>query len=225
MSGSRQDVPPWQRGQTYQNGDLTISDPTNVALYGQGGVNLEGRTYVFEADADATYQSYSSLGSDPTGRQITVKVVRNNSTANLLPGYVVHYDSTTTGIYYESRVDGVCESVADRPAGVVDDYIGANGVPPGDMCYIVIDGPSRGLNTDGTQTVWAIGDRLVPATAGSTRADAAGGRLVKQDLTGATSTLGNNIQNQVGYAAAAATSGSVATVGTVLIPIVVKLID
>jgi hypothetical protein len=222
--GAREDVPPWQRGGTFANGDPTISDPTNIALYGPGGENLCGRTYVFEAAADATQLQYSTLGPDPTGRQVTVKVARNNSSISLLPGRLCHWDGTVAN--YETYVDGYTYQPADRPAGVVDDFIGPNGVAPNDLFYLVIDGPTKICQLDAVQPAWNEGDRLVPADSSATstsRTNNAGGRVGKQDLTGATAALGNQIQNQVGFANSTVAGGSVATVGTVLIPVVVHL--
>lgn len=218
---SLQDSIPFQRGSTYANGDSTILDSTYATVNGKAGEQHVGRVVYFTANTDSALLSYTSIGADQTGRLVKAIVVRNNSASTLKPGYLAHFDVTTSGVKYGTAIDGYCESVADKPAGIIDDYL-TNGVPAGDLCYLIVDGPTRGVNTDSTQTAWAIGDRLVPATAGSTRVDAVGGRLVKQDVTGSAATLGNNVQNVVGYGDSTVAGGSVATVGTVLIPIVVK---
>lgn len=209
--GARQDVPPFQRGGTFANGDSTITDAANVALYGAGGVNLEGRTYVFEADGDAQYLSYSSLGADPYGRQVTCRIVRNSSGITLKPGRLVHYtESTSTSTAedgrYETRVDGYCNAVTDRPAGVVDDYL-TPGVADGDLFYIVIDGPTRVQQVNSSQVALVVGDRLVPAT-GTSRTNDDSGRVAKQDASAATTDIMPAIQNMVGFCGAYQATGS-----------------
>jgi hypothetical protein len=72
-------------------------------------------------------------------------------------------------------------------------------VPDGDLFYLVVEGPSVVTQLSASASTLAIGDRLVPGTGTSATNDDAG-RVAKQDLTGATATLGNNIQNALGFA-------------------------
>jgi hypothetical protein len=180
---SRQDHPPFARGETYANGGEI--DANNL-----GGVNLEGKEFIFEVNAPN-----DPSGADPSGRPIHVRVVRNASGVNLKPRRVVRYKAADP---LETQVDGYVSALADRPAGVVDEFLPAAGVPANDLFYIVIDGPTE-LTQPATHASLAIGDRLVPAAGTSATNDDAG-RVAKQDLTGATATLANNIQNVIGYA-------------------------
>lgn len=191
---ARDDAPLFSRGETAYNGmTINASDPAGLV-----GVNWEGKEFVFEPDGP--YQPAGS--SDPNGRQIRVKVVRNRSAVNLKPGRLVHYDESGT-YNLETGVDGYCYQLADRPAGIVDEYLPAAGVPPNDLFYIVIDGPSKVTNQHAAPITAAVGNRLVPAATGTGRTDDLAGRVALQDLTGATATLGNNIQNVLGFAAIA----------------------
>jgi hypothetical protein len=106
-------------------------------------------------------------------------------------------------------VDGYTYQLSDRPAGVIDEFLSPAGVAPWDLFYIVIDGPALVTNTH-TPGSFVPGKRLVPAATGTTypvtngpatgRVDPAAGRVALQDLTGTATTLGNNIQNLVGFA-------------------------
>jgi hypothetical protein len=196
---ARDDAPPWARGETFYNlgsaGTIDTADPL-----GLGGVNYEGREYLFEVNSQDQGTGYPA-GQDPSGRQIRVKVVRNRSAANLKPGRVAHFLASSS-YPYETAVDGYCKLLADRPAGIIDEFLPAGGVIPNDLFYLVIDGPTL-VTQAASPTSVVIGDRLVPAATGSTPTDDLAGRFAKQDETGATATLGNNIQNAFGFAAAA----------------------
>lgn len=195
---ARDEAPPFARGETYANGSseilLAASGP-----FGLGGINLEGKEFVFEPNADAQSVSYNSLGADPSGRAIRVRVVRNVSGVNLKPARLVTYSKVDP---YETRTDGYTFALGDRVAGVVDEFLPAAGVPDQDLFYLVIDGPTQFTQLSASSSVLAIGDRLVPGS-GTSKTNDDAGRVVAQDLTGATATLANNVQNAVGYAAIA----------------------
>lgn len=181
--------PPWERGATFYGGE-TI-DSANL-----GGSNLLGKTYVFEP---ATQFGYGTT-QDQSGRFVTVKVVRNLSGVALKPGRLVVYATAST-VAHEGAVSGYATAASDRPAGIVDEHLPAAGVPANDLFYLVVNGPSK--FTTGATTAWAVatGDPLVPVAYGATAGDDLGGRAAKQDLTGATAVLGNQLQNVFGYAA------------------------
>jgi hypothetical protein len=203
----RDEAPPFARGETYYNGGLI--DPNDPL--GLGGTNLEGKEFTFEPNSQDNFSgSYSNASTDPAGRPIRVKVVRNISGVNLKPGRLAHFsEATTAGAPLECRVDGYCKSVADRPAGIVDEFLPAAGVPNNDLFYLVIDGPTQVAQGATTAATLVIGSRLVPAAYGATAGDDLAGRVALQDLSGATTPLGNNIQNMVGFAATAnSTAGS-----------------
>jgi hypothetical protein len=193
---ARDDAPPFARGETFYNGGLI--DPSDPL--GLGGLNYEGKEFVFEVNAQDQGTGYPA-GQDPTGRPIRVRVVRNVSGGALKGGRIAHYKAEDP---YECHVDGYCFALGDRPAGVIDEFLPPAGVPNNDLFYVVIDGPTLVQNTHTSPTTFAIGDKIVPTAGGaSSVTDDLGGRVAKQDLTGATATLGNNIQHAIGYAAAA----------------------
>lgn len=194
---AREDSPPFARGETYYNGG--IIDPSDPL--GLGGVNLEGREYLFEVNAPD-----DPVGADPSGRQVRVKVVRNKSGVNLLPKRIARY-RTNSDSPLETAIDSYTTGVGDVPAGVIDEFLPAAGVPPNDLFYIVLAGPTQVITEDTGAVAVAIGTILVPATGtGSLTADA--GKVVQQDLTGTTAALGNNVQNKVGRSNAAATTNT-----------------
>jgi hypothetical protein len=188
---ARDDSAPFARGETYNNGGLI--DTVNL-----GGINLEGKEFVFEPDSSTSLgSSYGALASDASGRGIRVRVVRNISAVNLKPSRLAHYQASDP---IETKVDGYCYAIGDRVAGVIDEYLPAAGVPPNDLFYIVTDGPTLVKQAHSSPVAFAIGDVLVPIAGGAASVtDDLGGRVGKQDLTGATATLANNIINQVGY--------------------------
>lgn len=189
---ARDDAPPFARGETFYNGGV-IDATDNSTL---GGVNLEGKEYVFEPNSQDNQATYPAP-SEETGRAVRVRVVRNVSGVALKGGRLAHYKQDAA-VPLETRVDGYTIVEADRPAGVVDEFLPAAGVPNNDLFYIVVDGPSKFTNT-ATGTTFAVGDRVVPAAAGATAGDDLGGRVAVQSLAGATAVLGAQIQNQVGY--------------------------
>lgn len=188
---SRDQQPPFARGETaYNGGTIDTNDP-----FGLVGVNIEGKEYVFEPDSP----DVPAGQSDPNGRAVRCKVVRNRSGANLKPGRLVHFDESGT-YNLETGVDGYCKALADRPAGIVDEFLPAAGVPANDLFYIVIDGPTKVANQSAAPITTTVGARLVPAATGASRTDDLAGRVALQDLTGTAATLGNNIQNRIGFA-------------------------
>ena len=215
---ARDESAPFARGETFANGNLEILNAAN-GPYGLGGVNLEGKEFLFEPNADGQGgTSYGLLGPDPNGRPIRVKVVRNVSGISLKPKRLVRYQIATAGINLETRVDGYTFAVADVPAGIVDEFLPAAGVPDQDLFYIVVSGPTIGTSmATGTPAI-NHGDILVPGS-GTAKNNNDSGRLDSQSLAGATTTLGANLQNRVGRSDGIS---AVAT-ATVNIPVVVSL--
>jgi len=216
---ARDEAPPFARGETFANGNLEILNAA-TGPYGLGGINLEGKEFVFEPNADGEGgASYGLLGPDPNGRPIRVKVVRNVSGIALKPKRLVRYQLATAGINLETRVDGYTAAVGDVPAGIVDEFLPLAGVPDQDLFYLVIDGPTIGTSlTTGSVSI-NQGDRLVPG-AGTNKTSADAGCLDSQILTGATATLANNIQNRVGRS----DSITQVTTNTANVPVVVHLL-
>jgi hypothetical protein len=188
---ARDDAPPFERGSSYFAAgpkDPIFADPLHYL----------GKEYVYEPNSEQS--SLASGGSlDSSGRRVRVKVVQNKSGVALKPCRIAHYKAEDP---YETKVDGYTFAVGDRPAGVIDEFLPAAGVAADDLFYIVVDGPTKFTQLSASSSILAIGDRVVPGTGTSATNDDAG-RIAKQDLTGATATLGNNVQNVVGYAAVA----------------------
>lgn len=184
---ARDEAPPFERGATWYGGGTINSSDLDAP-------NLEGKEFVFEP----VQPGAASTQADPSGRAVRVKVVRNRSGVNLKPARLVKFKASDP---IEGSVDGYCYAVGDRPAGVVDEYLPAAGVPDLDLFYVVIDGPTKVTQTHTSNSNLSIGDRLVPtAGGGSSATDDLSGRVLKQDLTGATAALAGNIQNCIGVA-------------------------
>src|SRR4051794_5355755 len=115
---ARDEAAPFARGETYYNGG-TI-DQSDL-----GGANLEGKEYVFEVNAPD-----DPTKSDPSGRPVRVRVVRNKSGQNLKPARIAVFKAADP---YETQVDGYAFAVSDRPAGVIDEFLPSAGVPDGDL--------------------------------------------------------------------------------------------
>jgi hypothetical protein len=198
--GRLQDAP-FPRGGTYFNGNfVTVPTPdTNEFL---GGFNYEGKEYWIE-DNDSPGGGYG------TGMFVKVRVVRNSTAANILPGQLVQLDATSRVLDSATVLPGTNVNTIIRTTAVygypADEYLPAAGVISGDLFYVVIGGPCL-MKTALTGTVTLVIDQKVVSgtMAGTTSADA--GNVVAQDLTGATATLGAQIQNAVGRAMSAMSS-------------------
>lgn len=186
---ARDEAAPFARGETYYNGGPIDANDL-------GGPNLEGKEYVFEVNAPD-----DPSGADPSGRLVRVRVVRNVSGVNLKPARIAVFKAADP---YECQVDGYAFAVGDRPAGVIDEFLPTAGVPNNDLFYIVVEGPTKVTQPHTSNTSLTIGARIVPtAGGGASKTDDLSGRVLGQDLTGTAATLGNNIQNAIGYAAEA----------------------
>jgi hypothetical protein len=196
---ARDEAAPFARGETFANGNLEILNAATSAL-GLGGVNLEGKEFVFEPNADGQGgASFGLLGPDPNGRPIRVRVVRNVSGVHLKPKRLVKYQTGTAGINLETRVDGYTFAVGDVPAGFVDEFLPAAGVPDQDLFYIIVGGTGIGTSMATGTPALTSGCFLVPGAGTSATNDDAG-RVELQSLAGATTVLGANLQNRIGRA-------------------------
>lgn len=154
---ARDEALPFDRGTTFYG----LGNTPDLSL-GAGGINLEGRVYLAEAQN-------RPLGSKPdtSGRQIRLRVVRNRSAINLLPRRLVRAAIGTTpnaGYTLYTGTDGYVFQAGDPILGVVDEYLPAAGVNPGDLFYVVEDGPTTVVTpTTGSFTI-AAGALLAAAT-------------------------------------------------------------
>jgi hypothetical protein len=173
---ARDEAPPFELGATwYGGGTIDTND--------LGGVNLEGKEYVFE---------------DPngTGHSITVRVVRNGGTTNIKPKRLTPFLST----YYGRRCAGHA-AVGAVYAFPADPFLPSAGVPPNDLFYIVVKGPTICMVTDSGEAI-SVGDILVALTA-STSGTADSGRV-----TSALTLAADEAMNRVGRALSAVTTGN-----------------
>lgn len=203
---SRDNDPPFGRGETYYNGG-TI-DSNNLA-----GLQHEGQVKVFEDVLYSSTQSTKPGRGINEGAKVVCKCVRNKSGATLYPGRLVQIDPANPG-----RVTGYQNSNFGE-AYPVDEFLPASGVPDNDLFWIVIGGPAL-VKTPMTgaefiSTSIAAGALIGAGTsnAGSTQAGTTGvpGRGVGNALAAATTHQAGEILNvainHIGRAISAMTSG------------------
>jgi hypothetical protein len=189
---ARDESAPFARGETFYNGSPI--DSTNL-----GGANLEGKEFVFEPNSQDQGTGYPAAG-DPAGRPIRVKVVRNRSGGNLKSARVARFEANGgSASPYEGAVDGYCYQATDRPAGVVDEFLPAAGVPNLDLFYIVVEGPTQVTNTHASPTTFAVGDIVITAASGASATDDLAGRVTNAAPGAITA---EQITQRVGRAAA-----------------------
>jgi hypothetical protein len=161
------------------------------------GAGLLGQEFIVE-DKDP---------SDPTkkrsNRLVHLKVVRNSSGITLLPKRLARYKAATVN----TEVDGYPAAVATWFAGVIDEFLPSAGVATNEVFYIVTKGPSNCLTDIGAPDDIVADDVLV-SIAGATSQSTTAGRVDLQVLTGATAVLAVQVQNRVGRAMSAVTSGN-----------------
>lgn len=162
----RMEALPFDRGTTFYG----LGNTPNLTL-GPGGINIEGREYLAEVQN-------RPLGSksDTSGRFVTLRVVRNRSAINLLPGRLVRAAvGTPSSTYtYYTGTDGYVWQATDPILGIVDEQLPAAGVKPGDLFYVVTDGPTNMITpttgsfsiSAGTILAAATGTSAVSADAG-----------------------------------------------------------
>ncbi len=180
---ARDENPPFPRGQvgTY------YSDPATIDT--TGGAQLEGTEWWFE-DLDLSLSA--GVGTAPTrsGRKVKCRVVRNTSSAAMLPKRVVTH-KTTNKTTFAGQVGGYAATVGTDPvAGVVDEFLPAAGAAVNDLFYIVVQGPSKVTTAGAGDTNMAAGVFVIPSTAGT---------VIEQDTTvAAGAATFNQIQGRVG---------------------------
>lgn len=191
---ARDESTPWIRGATYYNGG-TI-DTNNL-----GGLQYLGKEYVFEDD---TYG---------TGLYVRVRVVMNLADVNIKPKQLCHLNTTVTTYGYGTTVD--------KPTVVNDDYcfpadekLPSGGVPKYDLFYVVVEGPALVLTPASAGVDVSVGDNLVSITAVTSGAPDAGHATNQSAHLTAITTTSNLvtapiIQNRIGRAMSAATTGNI----------------
>lgn len=127
-------------------------------------------------------------------KPLTCVLVRNVSTAVLLPGQVCSWKSGYRGL----RVDGATVTDLAEPAGLVPDYLPTSGVPVNDLFWLVVKGRML-ANTDvvgDIGTNFSAGSLLVAQTAAASTGTTAG-RVQLHTITANTDHAGADILNTV----------------------------
>lgn len=168
---------PFDRGTTFYG----LGNTPDLSL-GAGGINIEGREYLAEVQN-------RPLGSknDTSGRFVRLRVVRNRSAINLLPKRLVRdaVGTPAAGYPLHTGTDGYVWQATDPILGVVDEYLPSAGVKPGDLFYVVIDGPTSFISvTTGTPSI-AAGAILAAAT-GTSAVSADAGFVTTMNLSSTT---------------------------------------
>ena len=192
------------RGKTWFDG---TTPPTTY----QESTDIEGSVRSAD-DVDST-TGVASAQSKRSGRQVTLRLVRNVGAVALAPSRVVTWASG----YIGRRVDGYCTVDHVRAAGVVDEHYGSGGIPVNDLGWLVVSGPClvrMGLAAANPNI--SEGDTLTALTAVSSGATTSG-RIQSFNVT-SNPTLGNiAVLNRIGRAMSAATTAD--TGSTILVDV------
>jgi hypothetical protein len=176
--------PPFERGKTFYGGrTIDTSNPE--------GLQYEGKEYEFNDENP-------SSASVRSNRKVRCRIMRNWDTAALLPkqivkGSTVYVDSSTL----KERAVGA--GALDVPAGVIDEYLPAAGVPIGDLCMVVIKGPSLVTSANSGTVAVLVGTRLVTA---------ASGRAIQTDYIATSTSLSQDRDATLGHALQAANTNT-----------------
>lgn len=210
---ARDESAPFARGETFYGLGGAV-DP----LLGPGGINLEGKTFLLETPAINQYGA-GPITADPAGRKVWVRVVRNRSAINLLPRRVVRHAIGTpaVGTGLGTGVDGYVYQVTDYPAGVVDEFLPAAGVPPGDLFYVVTNGPTQVISAT-TGSISIAAGAQIAATTGTSAVSADAGFVIAMNES--TTTVAQ-YQEKVGRAEA--NLAATITVTSTIVPCVVNI--
>jgi len=195
---ARMENPPFARGETYYN--LFASSTQSSS----DGTQLEGKAWLFE-DIDPINKVARS------NQYVTARVVRNISGGTLAPKRLANLATSTLlangAGFFGGQVDGYSTTTAAR-GYPIDEFLPSAGVQNLDLFWLVTEGPAK-VQTDlaALTGVINIGSRVMAQTAVTSGATTAG-RVILQDLTGATAALGNAVMNYIGTAMSAATSSN-----------------
>lgn len=195
---SRRNDIPFGRGETYYSG-RTI-DTADLE-----GVSLEGIEKEFE-DVDHS----TSPPSPRSSRKVVCRIMRNMSTVALLGKTLGIVDPTNP-----NRIIGNVKTGAAPHCVAIDEFLPAAGVPYGDLCWVVVSGPTTLKTPPGGSFAAniAAGDWLVSSTGASGTTAAAAttndnGRVAAMSA-GATNNVNlTDIVNRFGKALSAKTTGN-----------------
>ena len=198
---------PFKRGATHFGAPGGAVTPT---LDDTAAAQYVGRRYVHE---DLAYN---------TGAWVEVQVCRNDSGISLAPGRLAKVGVTPTAFNLGGSNtagnlgSGACVGYANvgsaagsEKAFVIDELLTYN-VPPYDLFYIVLKGPTLAYTSSATadfgdSNTIGVGDWLHAATAATSQATTAG-RVATASFAGATAVLAAQVANVVGRAMSSAAS-------------------
>lgn len=136
---------------------------------------------------------------------VRCRLVKNSSGVALLPGYAVSFKADTN----RSEVDGYARTTAQSGIAIVDEFLPSDGVPDGEYFWVALDGGPAMCKMPASEVAdVSEDDILVALTAAASTHSTTAGRVTKQDLTGATDVLANQIQGAIGRALSAVSSSS-----------------
>lgn len=169
------------------------------------GGHLEGKEYEIE---DLDYSATGGAKPHRTGRLRTMRIVRNTSGISLLPKRLAILE-TTAGKDAVGQVDGYSRLTAAGNCFPIDEFLPSTGVAANDLFYVCVGGPATVLTAleGDANNVHSVGGWVVALTAVTSQSTTAG-RVKPQDLTGATSVLGNEVQHRLGRALSARTTAN-----------------
>lgn len=168
-------LPAFGRGETFYGPNQTIP-----STYGSESLGHEGLEKVFR---DINFAATTLAKPLLSNNDVECIAVRNASALALTPGTLVKWKAG----YYGKRVE-ITSVAAEACAGVVDPYLPSAGVRVGDICFIVVKGPTLVTKTTGGGTDHAQGTAVVTDNAG--KAVASG---TPSDATAATALALNTV--------------------------------
>tara|TARA_R110000824_G_scaffold6882_4_gene31614 strand:- start:5142 stop:5759 length:618 start_codon:yes stop_codon:yes gene_type:complete len=180
-------VAPFARGRTFYHGKTVDSSDLP-------GGSVVGQVHVFQ-DTDPANETKLRSNGD-----VVAIAVRNVSGISLLPKRVVTFKVDAIG----KEVDGYCEVINERVAGIVDDHLPSSGCPDDDVCWIIVKGPCLAITSFVNMAAnMAVNDPVhAKAAASSTAGTAVAGgrfdRLAEGALTGDAGLL--RVNSVIGYA-------------------------
>lgn len=187
------------RGKGFYNDPVRAADKTTWAQ----STALEGTIRKFHREVE-TFIDGTSGPKVSIRRDVICILVRNNSSEYLKPKRAVVWDTD----YIGRRVSGYANGDAVRVAGIVDEFFSPAGVPPGELFWITVKGPTvwSKLEYTGSGNI-NKGDNLVARQASGALA----GDPAKQTLPTSynADTVSARVQNKVAVALKSATETTV----------------
>lgn len=216
---SRNENPPFGRGETFYNG-ATITKDASTGLY--GGYEHEGKIWEFE-DLNYTQSGVVGAKSYRTNRTVKCMAVRNNSGVTLLPGYLAQLapvaSGDTTNTHILGQVSGYAQTTAQNFVGVIDEWLPSSGVVANDLFWLVVGGPTLVYTPaeGNANNVFSVGLEIVANTAAASTAATTAGRVLpfgaalSTSVTNGLTTNTTIALNVLGYALSAATTANTNT--------------